>query len=100
MAISSNNLYSGGYIYTFPDSTSVMVRNVFEYTAKDNDNIYTIREGDTLWQLAWWSYKRFRRDASKLWWILADVNNIENPLDISSLVGTQIVVPTLKNLGM
>jgi hypothetical protein len=34
-------------------------------------------------------------DASKYWWILADANGIPNPLDLSNVVGSMLLIPDL-----
>ncbi len=99
-----NNLYVNGRIIQFSDGTSILIRDKIIYAGQENDLYYTVKDGDELTNLAWRFYKRFVLDASKYWWIIADVNNIYNPFELDDLIGKDILIPnilTIKlNLGV
>lgn len=88
-----NNLYTTGTVYTYPDGSQKLLRKRIKYVGTVRDSYHLIVQGDTLDALAYKYYSSVALDASKLWWILADANNILNPLDLSSLQGTTIVIP-------
>ena len=60
-----------------------------KYTISPHDEIYTIREGDTLDDIA-----KYKLGDSRLWFILAEVNI--NLVDIFRLeVGTTLIIPKI-----
>ena len=84
-----NNLYSNGFNITLTQGRQLLKRNKEIYKPSAlNDRSHKLVDGDTLWALAF----KFYGD-SKLWWIIADVNNIINPLELDTLVGTEIIIP-------
>ena len=84
-----DNLYANGFSIDLTQGRKLLKRNKIKYTPSAiNDRSHRLVEGDTLWSLA----DRFYQN-SKLYHIIADVNNIENPLDITALVGTELIIP-------
>lgn len=85
-----NNPYSVGVIFQFPEGDVLLDRTPITVLPSQSDRYYTVEQGETLWTIAG------RKDVygeAKFYWILADVNQIDNPLDITP--GITLTVPTL-----
>jgi nucleoid-associated protein YgaU len=90
LQLSDIDLYSDGFIINLPDGTQIIKRNKIPYTPNaTRDRIHTITRGDRLDSI---TYKYYGN--SKWWFLIADANeDIENPLDLSALVGKDIIIP-------
>jgi nucleoid-associated protein YgaU len=91
LELRSNNPYSIGTIFIFPEGDALLERKPIEVTKSPRDQYYTIKKGDTLNELA---FRYFGN--SKEWWILADVNNIEFPFELP--MGLTIIIPDYTKL--
>lgn len=99
--VRDNNLYSNGFIYVYPDDDELeLLRPLLNIEAAEEDEWHTVTESDRLDKLAWKFYKNVVSDASKYWWIIADANNIYNPLDLSELVGKSILIPDILRIRL
>lgn len=100
--VSSTSLYQNGTIINYSDGRQKLVRDKIVYTGTLNDTYHLVTQNDTLDGLADKYYADVvpDRDASKLWWVIADVNNIINPLDISSYIGTRLLIPDYYQLQL
>jgi len=89
------DLYFNGELITFENGEQVLRRELITYESTQPDIYHTIIEGETLSHISWNFYKGLTDPlrAGLYWKYLADVNNILNPLDLTELVGTQIVIP-------
>lgn len=83
--------FKNSYIINYPDGRLALYRNKLEYSPKVDDEYLVTIEGDTLDAIAFRKY-----GDSKLWWVIADVNNIENPLIIEP--GTSLLIPKLSHI--
>jgi hypothetical protein len=98
----ASNLYANGRIIVFSDGSTKLIREPIEYEVSEPDDYIVIKHGDRLTELA----NRFYKDKVLLpshhYWIIADANRtiIRNPLDISHLVGKQIVIPNILNFKL
>lgn len=63
----------------------------FRYEFDGDENVYVLREGDRLDVLSYRFY-----GTPELWWYLAYVNGIMNPLELE--VGKVLVIPKFKKL--
>lgn len=90
-----SNLYLNGKIVEYNDGTIELLRNKIKWTGRDNDEYYTVRNSDDLDKIAWKMYSNIVEKAEWYWWVIADANDIENPLDLSEYIGNEIVVPNL-----
>lgn len=96
LELRSNNLYASGTIEEFPNGEKSLTRQAINFEVDSTDNVYHIvTKFDRIDLIAYQFYKDAVEDASKYWWVIADVNNINNPLDLTSLVGTRIVIPDI-----
>lgn len=93
-----NNLYRTGEVIVFTDGEAVLVRDVLLIEATEEDIYHPVVELDTLEKLANKYYSKTIEDSSKFWWVIADANIIDNPLDISAYVGTEILIPNILNV--
>lgn len=92
-----NNLYRNGAILLFDNGEGLLVREPLELTGSSEDLYHRVVYNDRLDLLAHKFYSGTMDDASKFWWVIADANNIENPLDLSEFVGKEILVPNILN---
>ena len=100
--IQGNNLYYNGVINIYPDGDGELVRDKLVIVAEEGDDYHTVVDGNTLDAIAYAYYSDKVPDASKFWWVLADANAdmIYNPLDLSELVGTKILVPDILRIRL
>lgn len=89
--LSTSPYIKSGYVINFREGDKGLYRKKIEYTPKADDNYHVTNDGDTLDGIAFNYYGE-----SKLWWVIADVNNIENPLNLDS--GLTLLVPKINNL--
>lgn len=91
-----NNVYRNGVITTFIESNeNILLRDKLNIENFVNNQYHIVTDFDRLDLLAYKYYSEIVDDSSKYWWVIADINNIMNPLDLSELVGTQIIIPDL-----
>lgn len=82
-----NSPYEKAYGLTYANGDTSLERIPYEYIPSDKDLYHTVLDGETLQNIA----NRYYQD-SGLWYILADVNGIYNPItDLKP--GSQILVP-------
>lgn len=89
-----NNLYINGVIIGTPDG-DLLQRDSIIFQEDSNTQYHTVTQFDRLDLLAYKFYKDLVDDSSKFWWVIADVNNIMNPLDLTDLIGKKIIIPDI-----
>lgn len=92
-----NNLYADGQIIVFDEGDEMLERIPLEIESSEEDKWHTVVAGDRLDLLAYKYWNKFIPDASKYWWVIADANQdvIDNPLDLTELVGTDLFIPDI-----
>jgi len=100
LKLRDNNLYATGELLTFPNGDQLLERKDLDYTAQVSDDYHRVMDTDTLDYIAWLFYQEKVDDPSKYWWIIAEVNDIENPFDISEFVGKDLLVPDIFNIKL
>jgi len=95
--LKSNNLYRTGYVVDF-GTEKVFTRDKVTLQNKSASTYHTVIDGDRLDLIAYKYYSKKVADASKYWWVLADVNDIYDPMDITEYVGQQLVIPDILNV--
>tara|TARA_R110001599_G_scaffold305781_1_gene512171 strand:+ start:145 stop:456 length:312 start_codon:yes stop_codon:yes gene_type:complete len=88
IALRPDNPYSTGSIESFEDNQPILVREKILYKPAEDDDFHLVIQGEDLTTI---SFKWY--ESSKYYWVLADVNNIENPLDLTGITG--LVIPSL-----
>lgn len=92
----TSDLFINGFIETFDNGDSYLERNLIEYQSREPDIYHPVIEGDTLTYIAWRYYKSLTENPSRYWKYIADVNNIENPMDLNEFIGSPLVVPNFQ----
>ncbi len=100
IVLKEENLYSNGRVIIFDDGQKSLSREVINYAPRETDRFHLVKASDELTKLAGKFYGQSIKNAGKYWWVIADANNIINPLDLTSLVGVEIVIPDLLSLKL
>jgi len=96
--IPSSNLYQNGRIIQFDTGEQILLRDLLTKEDFDNFEYHTVKDDEELTVIAYKFYAAKIKDASKYWWVIADVNNIFNPYDISDLVGKELLIPNILDI--
>ncbi len=95
-----SNLYANGRILVFADGSQKLRRDRITYVPAEPDDYHTVKIDDSLTKIAYDFYKDKVELPSHFWWIIADANKIRNPLDLSAMVGIEIVIPNILNFQL
>lgn len=96
LRLKSSNLYSNGIVIQYDDNQLELSRDEVDWVGEEDDEIYQIKEDDELDKIAWDYFKDQVESADKWWWVIADCNKeIDNPMDLSGLVGSYIRIPNI-----
>ena len=98
--VREDNLYSNGKVIVFDSDERILTRDVIDYTPKETYRFHLLKSSDELTKLAGTFYGGFVINPGKYWWVIADANNINNHLDLETLVGTEIIIPDLLSLKL
>jgi nucleoid-associated protein YgaU len=93
MELENTNPYANSNILEFADGTSELERIPYEYTVTGNETTHIIHQKDTLDSIAHTYYQDFTENAVDLWIMLAEINGIDYPLDLSPYVGKKLIIP-------
>lgn len=93
--LQSNNLYSTGKIIVFNDGSKILVREKLKLEQFVSYQIHIVKQNDELTNLAHNYYKDKVEDASKYWWLIADVNDIFDPFRLDLYIGKKIAIPNV-----
>jgi len=97
--ISTNDPYITGYIVEFPtEGEQLLLRDKLAVTGNTLDEWYTVIENDRIDLIAFKKYDGKIEHPARYWWVIADANNIHNPLDLSSWVGKDILIPDIQKV--
>lgn len=94
------NLYVNATFLQFSDGQRQAVRERLEWKGGQGDQYHPVVDRDELPKIAWKYYGNRVENAWELWWVIADVNNIVDPFDMASLVGTELLVPNYDKLQL
>lgn len=95
LILKGSNMYRSGKVLTFSDKESLLVRTPIEVVGTEEDRYYTVKKDDEISLIAHRHYSPRVGSGSRYWWVIADANNIHNPLDLSDMVGKSILVPNI-----
>lgn len=93
-----NNLYRTGYVERNEYGEEIMLRTPVKFENHITNKYHTVTQYDRLDLLAYQYYKDEVADSSKFWWILADVNEIIDPFDLSPYLGKRLVIPDISRI--
>lgn len=86
-----NNPFITGYVINYKQGDQSLERFTLSYQKSDNDEMHSVTDYDTLWNISFDKY-----GTSKYWWVLADVNNIFNPFELT--VGSNLLIPDINRI--
>ncbi len=98
LQLKGNNLYRNGILLDMDKDEFMLIRDKLTLRPSETDKYYTVMLEDELTVIAYKNYKDLVSDPSKYWWIIADANNIQNPLDLSDYETKEIVIPNIINI--
>lgn len=99
LILKSSSLYRNAVVAVFDDTDEgLLIRDPLNLKGEQQDMYHKVVELDRIDLLAYKYYGSRIKDASKYWWIIADANNIENPLDLRAFVNKQILIPNILNV--
>lgn len=90
-----NNLYRNATVVTDSTGDQTLVRSQISVEPSATNQYHIVSQFDRLDKLAYRYYKDVVEDSSKFWWVIADANNIENPLFLEPVVGKRIIIPDI-----
>lgn len=93
--LDDDNPYYGSQVAQFPDGSLALDPVPVVYIQGPNDKYFTVSEGDTLDNIAGQSGAYGN---SKLWHIIAKVNNIFDPFNLNP--GDTLVIPDKNTLDL
>ena len=89
--MSQDNPYDRGTLLNYLEGDQSLERKPVLYTPSVGDRFHIIKDTDQLDGIAFKYYKN-----SKLWWLIADVNSIFNPFELTT--GDKLIIPDLNVL--
>ena len=96
LLLNKNNLYSNAIVIEdLEEGNSLLLRDNVELKKNTKIDYHIVKDYDRIDLIAYKYYKNIVPDSSKYWWLIADVNNILNPLDLSDLIGVRLIIPNL-----
>lgn len=100
ISLPEGNLYTNGKAIQFDNEEQLLVRDLIDYQPTERDKYITIQGDDELTLIAYVAYSGIIKNASKYWWIIADANNVINPLDLTERAGDEFVIPEITNFKL
>lgn len=82
------DLYTDGYVINYQEGDRSLQRRPIIHREDLEDKAYIVRQGDTLTSIA---FKFYGEPLN--WFIIADVNNIQNPFILE--MGKSIIIPNI-----
>lgn len=98
LKLPTENLYAYGRIIQLNDTEQLLQRDLLVWNGAQTDKYHILKEGDRLDLLAYQYWNKVVENSSKYWWVIADVNGIQNPLELSEYVGMQLVIPDIEKV--
>ena len=96
--LSQDNPYADGIVFEYEDGSQELERNAYNYAISGLEKIHTVSEGETLEGIAYQYYRKMVNNPGRYVVLLAEVNQIDNPLNLSDLTGTQLIIPDVLKL--
>jgi nucleoid-associated protein YgaU len=89
--LKTTNPYARGYIVDMGDNKQILKRTQLEYNPiVSKDKSHTVRDQEKIWDLAYIYYGN-----SKLWYIIADANQLFNPFEL--VTNSKLLIPDQSN---
>lgn len=88
MEFNQDNPFVTGFVMLYNEGDSSLERIPLKYTPSPNDKLHKVTRWDNLSDLSFDYY-----GSSKWWWVIADVNNVFDPFNLTS--NESIIIPDL-----
>ena len=98
LTLDSNSVYRNADTIIFDNGEGLLLRDNLIFDGSTTDSYHTVSTIDRLDLIAYKFYSKRVENSSQYWWVIADANDIENPLDLESLVNTEILIPDILNV--
>ncbi len=95
LKLRKNNLFANGKLIQFTDGDQYLIREQYQLSQFENFENHVVKQNDDLTKIAYNYYKGKVKDASKYWWLIADVNDITTPYDLTAWVDKTIQIPDI-----
>lgn len=86
MNLRPDNPYVTGFILDFGDDMPILERRQINYPGSVDDEFHIVKVDETLMDIAGLKYQN-----SKLWWLIADANDITDPFTLE--IGKALTIP-------
>lgn len=87
------DLYKKGFVIQYEDNDEISLeRKRVDIITDINDSIHIVKEDDTIESISYQYYKN-----SFLWYIIADVNDIDNPFFLD--LGSSLTIPNINTIN-
>lgn len=96
MELSDSNPYQNGRILNLPNGERMLLRERIAPESSRHDRIHVLRKNEELTNIAWKYYSGQVQDPQHYWWVIADANDIVNPLDLSDK--ERLLIPDIFNI--
>jgi|TARA_R110000851_G_scaffold1514_4_gene5626 nucleoid-associated protein YgaU len=101
LSVRKFNMYRTGKVYNFPEQGEKMLeRGDLIYNPSVLDKTHTVKDNETIWNIAYEEYQNQVLNPSRYWWVIARVNDIFDPFDLSAFQGKEIIIPSLSNIDL
>ena len=88
MEINQDNPFITGFVFQYTEGDFSLEREKLKYIQSENDELHQVTKWDTLSDI---SYDKY--GSSKWWWVIADINNVFDPFDLSP--HTNLILPDI-----
>lgn len=85
--LKQSDLYQNGQIIQLNDDEQLLLRETLPVKQEEGDSYIEPKEGAELNLLAFYAYEQVVDNANQYWWLIADRNNVFNPLAPNMVVG-------------
>ncbi|MAX80394.1 MAG: hypothetical protein CL843_09480 [Crocinitomicaceae bacterium] len=93
--VRQHELYYDAELIQLPDGEFILERVPIEYENSINDRYHSVKIEDSLDHISWSYYKELVDKSEYYWWVIAEVNDIENPFDLTDYIGQKILIPDI-----
>ena len=94
LQVSPSDLYSSGYVIKLSDGRQLLKRVKMAYTPTSTRDItHIVKDNDRIWDIAFRYYRN-----PLLWKVIADVNDIMNPFELT--IGQELTIPDIDKVKL
>lgn len=95
LSLREYDIFQNGEIVSFPNGEKELTRGFITYIENIEDKYHQVVKGETLTQIAYAEYIGIVERPQFYYWVIAEANGVDNPLDVDYLVGQSILIPSL-----